>query len=182
MKDMSLFFKAVDFANKAHFNQRRKSSTDPYIVHPVRVGYLALDAGMSTNASAAAILHDVMEDCGVTREELEKEFNDEIALTVHLLTKWWSDDISAEEKSINMGNYYFNILSNSDAVNIKLLDRIDNLRDMLLLLPKQTRWVTKYLSKTEKEFVQLYQASDNQAIQVLFNGTLVLVKEKLAKQ
>lgn len=188
MQDMGVFFRAVDFANQAHFNaklplgQRRKSSTDPYIVHPMRVGYLALDAGMSVNAAAAAILHDVPEDTLVTMDEIYQNFPQETADIVKLLTKWWGDDISADEKAANNAIYYAGIMTNQDAINIKMLDRVDNLRDMLLLLPKQTRWVTKYIGKTDKEFERIYAASNNEVIQVLFKGTCDLVKQRLAQQ
>jgi (p)ppGpp synthase/HD superfamily hydrolase len=185
--DISIFFKAVDFANKAHFNallplgQRRKSSTDPYIVHPMRVGYLALDAGLSVNACAAAILHDVPEDTLVTMDEIYDEFPIETGNIVKLLTKWWGDSSTADEKLANNAIYYSGIMTNQDAINIKLLDRVDNLRDMLLLLPKQTRWVQKYTAKTDKEFGGMYAASNNTVIQTLFNGTVSLVKQRLAE-
>lgn len=178
-KDFTIFFDAVALATKAHHEQRRKSSTDPYINHPLRVAYLAIDAGLSEHACIAAVLHDVVEDTDVDISEIFSKFPYHAANTVRYLTKWWGDDISAEERRRNMVIYYDQILGNVDAVNIKLLDRIDNLRDMLLLLPKQTSWVRKYLKKTEEEFPRLYAASDNQAIQELYNGTIELVKKRL---
>lgn len=78
-----------------------------------------------------------------------------------------------------MAEYYAEILADKNAVNIKLLDRIDNLRDMLLLLPKQTRWVTKYLEKTKKEFPPLYAASDNIVIKTAYDGIIDLVEKRL---
>jgi (p)ppGpp synthase/HD superfamily hydrolase len=177
---VDLFFEAVQFATKAHHAQRRKSSTDPYIVHPMRVAYLAIDAGLSENAVCAAVLHDVVEDTDVEIAEITAAFPLATAKAVLALTKWWSDDLTPEDKSRYMSAYYQGILANQDAINIKLLDRIDNLRDMLLLLPKQTRWVEKYMNKTDNEFGPIYAASDNRMIQELFQGTKLLVRTRLA--
>lgn len=176
---MEMFFKAVEFASRAHHQQRRKSSTDPYIVHPIRVGYLAIDAGLSENACVAAILHDVVEDCDVDISEIFINFPYEVGRIVQCLTKWWPDEVGKEQKYVLMAEYYAEILADKDAVNIKLLDRIDNLRDMLLLLPKQTRWVEKYLEKTKKEFPPLYKASDNDIIKTAYDGIIELVEKRL---
>ena len=174
-----IFFEAVAFAAKAHHTQRRKASTDPYLAHVLRVAYLAIDAKLSDGA--AAVLHDVVEDTPIEIHEIYEKFPYDTARAVHLLTKWWPDDTSADDKTINMAFYYDGILTNMDAINIKLLDRHDNLRDMLLLLPQKTSWVKKYLRKTEDEFERIYAASDNVMIQELFRGTVALVRQKLAQ-
>lgn len=177
---MDMFFKAVEFATRMHHQQRRKSSTDPYIVHPIRVGYLAIDAGLCEEACAAAVLHDCIEDCDVESSDLINfGISYEVTYIVCLLTKWWPDSVTKEEKANFMFEYYAKILGDKDAVNIKLLDRIDNLRDMLLLLPKQTRWVEKYLEKTKKEFPPLYKASDNDIIKTAYDGIIELVEKRL---
>lgn len=176
---MSIFIQAVDLAAKMHHEQRRKSSTDPYIVHPIRVGYLAIDAGLSEYACAAAIMHDLVEDCDIDISEIYSNFPYEVGRIVQRLTKWWPDDVTKEEKANLMFQYYAEILADKDAINIKLLDRIDNLRDMLLLLPKQTRWVEKYLEKTKKEFPSLYKASDNDIIKTAYDGIIELVEKRL---
>lgn len=181
-RENNVFYSAVRYATVAHQNQRRDCSTDPYIVHPMRVAYLALDAGLDMDVAAAAVMHDVVEDTDVPMYLLEQEFPGKIALIVDLLTKWWTNDIPEEEKAYNKHLYYSRILGNQDAINVKLLDRVDNLRDMMLLLPKKTRWVQKYVRKTEEEIEQLYAASNNPTIQTLYRGTLSALKKKLEEQ
>ncbi len=177
---MEYFFKAVEFATRAHHNQRRKSSTDPYMVHPLRVGYLALDSGLSEEAAAAAILHDVVEDCNVSFEELvAARFPLETVLIVQALTKWWDDGVSKEDKDLFKVQYYDIILNNADAVNVKILDRIDNLKDMMAMLPNKSKWVAKYIKKTEEEFPPLILACNNTAIKVAYDIALQALKQKL---
>lgn len=173
------FFKAVKFATKAHHSQRRKASTDPYIVHPIRVAYLAKDAGLSDNAVIAAVLHDVVEDTDVGIVEIDMEFGSEVSNIVHRLSKWWGDSDEKSKKEAFKPVYYKKILECPEAVNVKLLDRIDNLRDMMLILPTQTRWAVRYLKKTEDEVTPILLASNNPAIQELYRGTLALFKAKL---
>lgn len=173
------FHEAIRLASKWHHGQRRKSSTDPYIVHPLRVAYLAVDSGLSYEACTAAVLHDCVEDCGIDISEIYSRFPYEVGKIVSLLTKWWPDDVTKEEKELLMVEYYNRVLLNPDAINIKLLDRIDNLKDMFNLLPKQEKWVRKYLAKTEKEFPKLYAASDNKVIKTAYDGVIELLKKRL---
>ena len=59
--DMSKIISAYEFAEKAHEGQKRTSG-EPYIVHPVSVAYILLELGMDTDTICAAMLHDVVED------------------------------------------------------------------------------------------------------------------------
>jgi (p)ppGpp synthase/HD superfamily hydrolase len=74
---MSLIKKAAMFADEKHAGQKRKFSGEPYIVHPLAVADLVEAAGASEAVIAAALLHDVIEDCGSSPEEMEKELEAE---------------------------------------------------------------------------------------------------------
>ena len=65
--------KAYKFADEAHLGQMRKSG-EPYITHPIAVAGLCTEWKLDAQALAAALLHDAMEDCGVTKPELIKRF------------------------------------------------------------------------------------------------------------
>ena len=71
--DIKLIKRAYEFAKANHGDQLRKSG-EPYIIHPIQVGYILADIGLDESTICAALLHDVVEDTPVTREELEKEF------------------------------------------------------------------------------------------------------------
>lgn len=80
MKNMDLVNAALNFAARAHDGQRRKGSLTPYIVHPVGVMLLLMDAGEnSPELLAAALLHDTIEDAGVSREEVQQRFGRRVA-------------------------------------------------------------------------------------------------------
>ena len=85
-----MYAHALEFATKAHEGQVRQHTGEPYITHPVRVAALArrFDVGerYRTIAQSAALLHDVIEDCGVTRAEIVDEFGHEVAYGVWSLT------------------------------------------------------------------------------------------------
>ena len=78
--------KAYEYAAIAHEGQKRLSG-EPFIRHPLETALYLADLNMDATTLAAALLHDVMEDCDVTREELEREFNKEVAALVDGVTK-----------------------------------------------------------------------------------------------
>lgn len=77
---------AYEFADQAHMGQLQKYTGRPYIVHPVAVAHLVRRLGGDDNMIAAALLHDVREDCGVTRAEVEERFGQDVADLVDGLT------------------------------------------------------------------------------------------------
>ena len=80
--DSSLLDKALIFAVKAHRNQERRGKGFPYIIHPMEAVEIVATITPDQEILAAAALHDVVEDCGVTVEEVKKEFGDRIASLV----------------------------------------------------------------------------------------------------
>lgn len=75
-----LLERALRRAAAAHCQQVRKATDVPYITHPVQVAWILCRAGcVDEDWLAAALLHDVVEDCGVTVEELAREFSPAIA-------------------------------------------------------------------------------------------------------
>lgn len=71
--------RALAFATKAHEGQTRKYTDEPYINHPMEVAEILLPYGFGPHVIAAALLHDVIEDCGVTYEQILDEFGWEVA-------------------------------------------------------------------------------------------------------
>ena len=82
---------AYDFAEKAHEGQYRKSG-EPYIYHPVAVAEILLSLEMDVTTLVAALLHDVVEDTGVTLEEIKEKFGETVALLVDGVTKLKKQD------------------------------------------------------------------------------------------
>jgi (p)ppGpp synthase/HD superfamily hydrolase len=119
---------AILFAAEAHRGQSRKSSTLPYVVHPLEAMHILIRHGVrDEDALAAAVLHDVVEDCaGVTREDLERRFGAPVAEAVMALTKPAPRaglDVKAEAlEQVRRGP--------ESARMVKMADRLSNLRDL----------------------------------------------------
>ena len=118
--------KALDYAVNAHKGQKRKKSDTPYIYHPLNMACHALSMGIREDSViAACLLHDVVEDCGKTVEELP--VNEEARDIVRLLTREQTTDANRDKV---MKAYYKAIEANPKAALIKCLDRCNNLTTM----------------------------------------------------
>ena len=76
--DVDLVRRAYRFADQAHLGQWRKSG-EPYITHPIAVASQCAEWKLDAQALSAALLHDAMEDCGVTKEDLVEQFGPQVA-------------------------------------------------------------------------------------------------------
>ncbi|MBQ1608707.1 MAG: bifunctional (p)ppGpp synthetase/guanosine-3',5'-bis(diphosphate) 3'-pyrophosphohydrolase [Lachnospiraceae bacterium] len=79
--DLSMIEKAYQVAKEAHKDQVRKSG-EPYIIHPLCVAIILADLEMDKETIVAGLLHDVVEDTVMSREEIAEEFSEEVALLV----------------------------------------------------------------------------------------------------
>ena len=93
--DLSEIEKAYKIASKAHEGQKRKSG-EPYIIHPLCVAIILAELELDKETIVAGILHDVVEDTVMTREEIAKEFSEEVALLVDGVTKLTQIDLSQD--------------------------------------------------------------------------------------
>ena len=84
--DLALVRRAYVFAREKHEGQTRRSG-EPYIIHPVEVTEVLADLEMDEQTLAAGLLHDVIEDCSVTAEEISHLFGPEVAHLVDGVTK-----------------------------------------------------------------------------------------------
>lgn len=87
---------AVEFALKAHRDAKRKSNGVPYILHPIEVAAICSRLTTEREAMAAALLHDTVEDAGVTREQLVKKFGERVAELVMAETEDKMRQLTAE--------------------------------------------------------------------------------------
>ena len=116
---------ALPFAKEVHKDQKRLGG-DPYIVHPLSVAFFSIGAGLdSDNIISGSLLHDTIEDQNANLNLIN--ITDEIKHIVNLLTFIKQTNLSKEE---SLKKYYENIKTNSDAIIIKLIDRIHNLSTM----------------------------------------------------
>ena len=134
--DLSLVEKAYNFAAKAH-QQHKRLSGEPYITHPLAVANILADLEQDPITIAAALLHDVLEDADVTREELTKEFGPEVVRLVEGVTKLSQlTFVSHEEKQAeNFRKMFVAMGEDFRIIIIKLADRMHNMQTLQYLSP-----------------------------------------------
>lgn len=151
---MNLHTEALIFAAKAHDGQQRKYTGEPYITHPVAVSNTVRMAHGTDEMIAAALLHDVVEDCGVPIEVITWKFGQHIARLVCFLT---------DDKTIT-GNRAFRKdaalerlkASPASAQTIKVADLIDNTKSIVANDPK---FAVTYLAEKEALLAVLERAN-----------------------
>lgn len=179
--NLLLIMKAITYAADAHKRQKRKFGGDPYVNHLLRVGEKAAQAGLSSEAVAAGVLHDVVEDTSVTKELLAQSFSPRVVTLVMLLTKSWEDDAPEEAIHELKLKYYEEIKKDTEAIELKILDRADNIRDAASCLPLAIRWARNYLRKTELEFPDLVALSKNDIVKKHYQESLRLLQDSLQR-
>ncbi|HBK86110.1 MAG TPA: (p)ppGpp synthetase, partial [Firmicutes bacterium] len=119
------------FAARAHAGQLRASGED-YIIHPLGVAIILAEIGLDTDTIIAALLHDVVEDTGVTLDELAEEFGPTIASLVDGVTKLGRlEDLNKQERQAeNLRKMFLAMAEDLRVILIKLADRLHNMRTL----------------------------------------------------
>ena len=129
--DAQMIRKAFELANDAHRGMRRRSG-ELYIFHPVSVARIvAEEIGLDATSTAAALLHDVVEDTELTIPDIEQMFNPTVAHIVGGLTKL--DVVIDQHESLQAENFRKLLVSMIEDVRIiliKLADRLHNMRTL----------------------------------------------------
>ena len=129
--DEALLNRAYVYAVRMHGSQTRASG-DPYFAHPIEVAGILTDYRMDTATIVTALLHDVIEDTDVTREEIARVFGDEIAELVEGVTKLSRLALTAEYKrqAENLRKFILAISKDVRVLLVKLADRLHNMRTL----------------------------------------------------
>jgi len=139
-EERKLISKAYLFAYEKHFGQRRLTGED-YIVHPLNVAYILSDINADAATICAAILHDTIEDCDCTYEEVEKKFGKEVADLVNGVTKINKLKFTCDNEAM-IANHRKILVGLSEDVRIliiKLADRLHNMRTLWILSEKKQK-------------------------------------------
>ena len=121
--------KALNFAIKAHQNQKRASG-DPYSVHPIEVANILTELKLDSATITTGLLHDTIEDTFATYETIKDEFGDEVAELVNGVTKISVFENTAGSNS-KVENFRKLILATSKDIRVllvKIADRLHNMR------------------------------------------------------
>lgn len=144
--------KAADYAAKVHDGQFRLSG-EPYFEHPLNVAMILADLQLDSNAIAAALLHDTVEDCGVLLDQIEQEFGADVAKLVDGVTKLGKitfKELSPEAKrgqelrqAENLRKMLIAMAEDLRVVFIKLADRLHNMETLSALSPEKRLSIAK---------------------------------------
>ncbi|MCB1039917.1 MAG: bifunctional (p)ppGpp synthetase/guanosine-3',5'-bis(diphosphate) 3'-pyrophosphohydrolase, partial [Acidimicrobiales bacterium] len=124
-----LIAQAYELAAAAHEGQHRKSG-EPYIHHPLAVARIVADFGLDDVTVASALLHDSVEDTGVTLEEVAERFGEDVAAIVDGVTKLdrVQFDSKAAQQAASMRKMLVAMAKDLRVLMIKLADRLHNMR------------------------------------------------------
>jgi guanosine-3',5'-bis(diphosphate) 3'-pyrophosphohydrolase len=129
--DEALINRAYVYAVRMHGNQKRASG-DPYFAHPIEVAGILTDYRLDTASIVTALLHDVIEDTDVTREEIDRLFGPEVGELVEGVTKLSRLEATADYKrqAENLRKFILAVSKDVRVLLVKLADRLHNMRTL----------------------------------------------------
>ncbi len=135
--------KAYLFAEDAHNGQTRKSG-EPYITHPLAVASILADMHMDHQCLMAALLHDVIEDTGVLKHTLGREFDNQVAELVDGVSKLGHIvDSRVEAQALNFQKMTLAMSKDIRVILVKLADRLHNMRTLDALDGERRRRIAR---------------------------------------
>jgi len=143
-KDVALVKDAYRFSDQAHLGQFR-SSGSPYISHPISVAEICAGWKLDVDAIRAALLHDVMEDQDIAKQELIEKFGSEVAELVDGLSKLDRLEFAnkAQQQAESFRKMLLAMARDIRVILIKLADRLHNMRTLDAVKPEKRRRVAR---------------------------------------
>ena len=148
-KKVAIVEDAYNFALKAHQGQVRKSGK-PYLEHPLQTALTLAELRLDASTLAAALLHDVPENCGIPISEIDASFGTEVAKLVDGTTKlgkqsWQArgEVVNRKQQAENLRKMLVAMAEDLRVVFIKLADRLDNMHTLDALSPERQRSIAQ---------------------------------------
>ena len=139
-KELSVIDKAYKYAYEKHFGQKRLTGEE-YIIHPLNVTYILTRISADYETLSAALLHDVVEDCGVSVNEIEENFGHNIAILVDGVTKINKLNLSGTTEALinNQRKILVGLSEDVRVIIIKLADRLNNMQTLFVHSEKKQK-------------------------------------------
>ena len=143
-QQIQLVCRAYYYAEQAHDGQRRRSG-EPYIIHPLAVANILADMHLDHQSLMAAMLHDVIEDTGVPKFALARQFGDVVTELVDGVSKLTNIHFESkeEQQAENFQKMAMAMARDIRVILVKLADRLHNLRTLGSLRPDKRRRIAK---------------------------------------
>ena len=138
--DLDRIRAAYEMAKRGHEGQKRKDGS-PYLTHCVATAEIAVDFGLDEDSIVAALLHDTIEDTGITHEEIEHRFGAAVADIVDGVTKLTRVQYTSkeDEQMENLRKMLMAMAKDIRVILIKIADRLHNMRTMAYQSPEKQR-------------------------------------------
>jgi GTP diphosphokinase / guanosine-3',5'-bis(diphosphate) 3'-diphosphatase len=142
--ERELIERAFHFAARSHAGQTRVSGM-PYLSHPLGVALILADLRMDSVTICSSLLHDTVEDCGVTVPQLQEEFGEEVALIVDGVTKLGRVEFSRKEErqAETFRKMILAMAKDIRVILVKLGDRLHNMRTLEFLPENKQRRIAQ---------------------------------------
>src|SRR5436190_7603530 len=142
--DLEIIQKAYTYALEHHTGQTRASG-EPYLVHPLEVAKVLAEMKLDPIAIAAGLLHDAIEDTEATREDILKEFGEQVMRIVDGVTKIDKIEFASKEErqAENVRKMVLAMVDDIRVVLIKLADRLHNMRTLAHLPPDRQQQIAR---------------------------------------
>lgn len=143
-QQIAAIYTAYQLAEKAHISQKR-STGEPYVSHPAAVATILATLRMDQQTIMAALLHDVIEDTEVTKQELLEQFGEQVAELVDGVTKLTKIKFETREQA-NAENFRKMVMAmakDTRVILIKIADRLHNMRTIGALAAKKRARIAK---------------------------------------
>lgn len=136
--------RAYLFAEQAHDGQLRRSG-EAYVTHPLAVAGILADMRMDSQSLAAAMLHDVIEDTGISKQALGAQFGEAVAELIDGVSKLSQIEFAskAEAQAENFQKMALAMAKDIRVILVKLADRIHNMRTLGVLAPEKRRRIAR---------------------------------------
>ena len=150
-ESLNIIKKAHDIATKMHEGQFRKSG-DPYVQHPIEVAYILANLHTGPNTIAAALVHDVLEDTNMSKEEMEELLGKDIVNIVDGVTKISKLKYMTVDKALAKDHQKILLAMANDmrVILVKIADRLHNMRTLEFHSSQEKQ------IKIAKETIELY--------------------------
>ena len=139
-EEIELVDKCYNYVDKLHFGEKRLTGED-YIDHPLNVAYILSETNADLETICAGLLHDVIDDCGVTKDELASQFSYEIAELVDGVTKInnLNFELDSQAAIANQRKIFVGLCEDVRVITIKLADRLHNMRTLWVFPEKKQK-------------------------------------------
>ncbi len=136
--------RAYEFSEQAHSGQFRRNG-DPYVTHPLAVAHILCDMHMDHESLMAAMLHDVIEDTLISKEDLCENFGEEVTKLVDGVTKLTQVHFNskAEAQAENFRKMIMAMTQDVRVIVVKLADRLHNMRTLDVLTVEKRKRVAR---------------------------------------